>query len=316
MGKKKGVDASAVSGRREGKKGRYKKPFIPDAADYVFIRGLEEEGLRVENMASDGNCMFRSLGHQLFSDPNQHLPIRKRIMDYIEERKEHFSLFIEDDETFEEYVERMRAFGEWGDHTELFAAAQCFQVDIIIHQADTPKYKITAEQGAKKVIHLSFHGECHYNSVVPMSGPVPSAVESPQRDDPSAAISEDTIDLVARSVPWVNESCIRQALVSCQSDVDAAIDLLCAGVGDLSLPATIDASPADSEATPVAIVKKNHKNTAGWAGKKEKVQRRADALLSKKERRKLERERQHPSPAAEASANALIPPLTMQVISI
>lgn len=56
----------------------------------------------------DGNCMFRSICDQLYSDSSRHMEVREKIMDYIEDEKAHFSLFIEDDETFEDYVNRMR----------------------------------------------------------------------------------------------------------------------------------------------------------------------------------------------------------------
>jgi len=131
-----------------------------------FSRSLLEAGFFVRRMDSDGNCMFRSIADQLVGDNQKHDQYRQEIINYIESHKDHFSFFIEDSENFEEYVQRMRQDGEWGDQPELCAAAQCLNVNIFVHQVDSPTYVIRSESatGARD-IHLSYHGGCHYNSV-------------------------------------------------------------------------------------------------------------------------------------------------------
>ena len=57
-----------------------------------------------------------------------------------------------------------RTSGEWGGNPELYAASQCLGVNIYVHQVHTPTYIISSEK-ATKDIHISYHGECHYNSV-------------------------------------------------------------------------------------------------------------------------------------------------------
>src|SRR3546814_19224614 len=85
-------------------------------------------------------------------------------MDYIEQNHDHFSLFMEDDEDFDSYLSRMRRDKEWGGHPELYAASQVLQVDIVVHQYNTPRFVLQCESPTKR-IHLSYHGEFHYNSV-------------------------------------------------------------------------------------------------------------------------------------------------------
>ena len=78
------------------------------AEEIQFARELLEEGYVIEYIDMDGNCLFRSICDQLYNDTSRHMEIREKIVDYIEEQKDHFSLFIEDDESFEDYTSRMR----------------------------------------------------------------------------------------------------------------------------------------------------------------------------------------------------------------
>ena len=83
-------------------------------------------------MDSDGNCMFRTwalfacsknyqifaeidsdcyrnrIADQLTGNPSDHMQYRDTILEYIERNEDHFKLFIEDDEPFEDYLERMK----------------------------------------------------------------------------------------------------------------------------------------------------------------------------------------------------------------
>ena len=74
----------------------------------IFLLELNKFGLGVKYIDGDGNCLFRSLADQLFGDTNKHMDIRNIIMNYMISEKDHFSLFIEDDEPFDDYIERMK----------------------------------------------------------------------------------------------------------------------------------------------------------------------------------------------------------------
>ena len=90
-------------------------------------------------------------------------------MSYIESNAEHFKLFMEDGESIEQYITRMRSCNEWGGNQELYAASQCFDRNIVIHQVNRPDYIIeanTVKSNSTNTINLSYHGLCHYNSVI------------------------------------------------------------------------------------------------------------------------------------------------------
>jgi hypothetical protein len=86
---------------------------------------IEEDGLMIEEMYSDGNCLFRSLSDQLFGDHgNGHDQVRSDVCDFIESNEEEFKLFLvfDDDEgtssedaaDFQSYIADMREDATWG----------------------------------------------------------------------------------------------------------------------------------------------------------------------------------------------------------
>jgi len=67
------------------------------------------------------------------SDTEDHRKLRSVIMDKIEEEKDFFSLFTEDDEPFEDYMRRMRNDG-WGGNVEMQACSVLFKCNIRVYQ--------------------------------------------------------------------------------------------------------------------------------------------------------------------------------------
>jgi hypothetical protein len=220
---------------------------------------LSQSGLTVHIMDGDGNCLFRSIADQVAGDAELHMVIRSRIMRYIKANGDHFRLFMEDDEDFDAYIERMEQSEEWGGHQELYAASQCLNVNITVYQLNAPVYVLEAAAGKPKTnttppkeIRLSYHGDCHYNSVrkldtyvdasVPPTEPngkhtaaIEATAKSTSAVKSSLYIPDDDISTVLQSVPWLDRALVMQALELKMGDVDAAIEHLCADVEAVSL---------------------------------------------------------------------------------
>lgn len=165
--------------RLEKKRIKKSKHFV--AKDYQSLEEkkfandlFEEGGYVIEYIDADGNCLFRSISDQLYQTQDRHSEIRQQVMDFIEQNSEHFELFIEDDESFVDYLNRMRRNGEWGGHQELYAASQVLNINIHVHQLDAPQFLLPASGRGKnptiRDIHLSYHGEYHYNSLKQIPG--------------------------------------------------------------------------------------------------------------------------------------------------
>lgn len=203
--------------------------------DIAILNLLASYNLEVKKMASDGNCMFRSISDQLFGDQgDHHIDIRHEVMDYFNKNKDYFSNFIEDDEPFDTYINRMKMDGEWGGNCELYAASQFYRVNIFIHQFSPPRYIIQCEK-ATKDIHLSYHGECHYNSVRSKSDPCrygesPLAIDSSIFD--SDEVNNDKINNkiteIKRICSWMNieDKFISIALKTCNYNINDTIEFL------------------------------------------------------------------------------------------
>lgn len=48
-----------------------------------YKRALREHGLHVRPVQGDGNCMFRSVAHQVYGDDSHHMLVRQMCMDYM-----------------------------------------------------------------------------------------------------------------------------------------------------------------------------------------------------------------------------------------
>lgn len=216
---------------KSGKNGKWKKGKSNHSYDTREEKELAcilaETGLIIHHMEGDGNCMFRSIADQITGDCDHHLIFREKIMKYIAEHADHFSLFMEDDEKFDVYVERMSECNEWGGHQELYAASQCLNTNITVYQLDNPTYVIQAGENTSKTknIKLSYHGDCHYNSV--RADPSHVSTTAPPAQDTSF-VFDDNLALAQSAVPWMDRDKVVQVLQQCKGDVDAAIELLCA----------------------------------------------------------------------------------------
>jgi len=254
-----------VGGKNKGKKknkgGRNKSNSVVE--DIELARLLADDGYIIRSMAADGNCLFRSIADQLHDNPSEHVEYRKRIMRYIKQNKEHFQFFIEDDESFEDYVSRLQNNNEWGGNLELYAASQCLNISIVIHQLDAPNYVIQAadvQRNGHREIHLSYHGECHYNSVHAIGEDAYSSSSTKgnkkvasnkgntvqqQRKRLDDNITGDTYDAttvaaVQQAVSGASEAYVRTALQLSKGSTEDAIEWLCANIYAADIDVDVD----------------------------------------------------------------------------
>ena len=169
--------------------GKGRKAKQSTSLDYLvtdsFSQTLHDQnGLVIHRVLGDGNCLFRSIAHQLFGSDTEYMEVRADIISYMKARRDHFGLFIEDDEPFDDYITRMSDNGEWGGNQEIFAASQCFCINICIYQEDHPMWLTMSEVTTERRIHISYHGECHYNSLESAS-----AMQAPLPPLPSSGSS-------------------------------------------------------------------------------------------------------------------------------
>jgi OTU domain-containing protein 6 len=160
---------------------------------------LGKDGMRVKEIASDGNCLFRAIADQLehrgtcgLQLPRPaHVMLRRMAADYIRTHPDEFLPFLTDAEgnpmdrpQLEKYCTSMSSEEKalWGGHTEIAALAAALNRRIVVHSARAVPLQVGAApaDASRPPLHVSFHrhylglGE-HYNSVV--SAP-PAAIEA------------------------------------------------------------------------------------------------------------------------------------------
>ncbi len=81
---------------------------------------MEKLGLKFKVVKGDGNCLFRSFSDQVEGSENNHAFYRQSSIEYMTANEEHFKNFMEDDEKFEDYINKMKKDGEWGGNLEIY----------------------------------------------------------------------------------------------------------------------------------------------------------------------------------------------------
>uniref|UniRef100_A0AAV1UCS7 OTU domain-containing protein n=1 Tax=Peronospora matthiolae TaxID=2874970 RepID=A0AAV1UCS7_9STRA len=161
--------------RRKQNKTKKSSHVVNDEALELMRKQLNSIGCKLHEVEADGNCLFRALADQIFGDQTQHQQARDEIVEYMEHQREDFEPFMEDEEKFEKYCERMRSDGTWGGNQELYAAARLFQVYVVVHQ-DQPSARIMVIECDRlkptRFVHVAYHGEDHYDSVRRITDPV------------------------------------------------------------------------------------------------------------------------------------------------
>lgn len=143
--------------------------------------------MRIQEVAADGHCLYRSVGEQLLSarpdlqrwqrgPEHVHEEVRALCAKSLRCRSEDYGPFAElkDGEDFEGYCSRVQHSADWGGHLELRALADELGVRIMVHRADEAEPLIMgATEGVPLQVAYHRHyytlGE-HYNSVVPAGG--------------------------------------------------------------------------------------------------------------------------------------------------
>jgi OTU domain-containing protein 5 len=147
-------------------------------------KNIEKLNFFIKQMGRDGNCMFRSVSDQIYGNEEYHNVVREKCMDYLLIEREFFSQFVEGgDKEFDNYINMKRKSGVWGDDVELQAISELYNRPIEIYSGSNKPLK-TFHENIKdfnlkdnsnkenkniKVspIRISYHGNEHYNSVVP-----------------------------------------------------------------------------------------------------------------------------------------------------
>ncbi|CAG9326059.1 unnamed protein product [Blepharisma stoltei] len=146
-----------------------------------FMRILRERDFLIVPVEGDGNCLFRSVSHQLYGTTEHHGLVRQAALNYLSIEREYFSQFIVGgDAGFDEYVSHQSQNGAWGDDIEIEAMSELYDRSIEIYAyANQPMRTFHESYGEGTPIRLAYHGRSHYNSIIGKDGHEPLLTSRP-----------------------------------------------------------------------------------------------------------------------------------------
>jgi len=137
----------------------------------LLTNRLNQYNLQPLDVGGQGDCFFRSVSHQLHSNPNCHLHIRALAIQYLQEHPERF---IESniERSWQQYLNNMSQQGTWADHIIIQAVADALHLRINIIETSHGFTETTVVEGTHfdnhplRNIYIGHLGELHYVSTV------------------------------------------------------------------------------------------------------------------------------------------------------
>ncbi|XP_017010307.2 deubiquitinase OTUD6B [Drosophila takahashii] len=146
---------------------------------------LSQRQLSLHNIASDGDCLYQSIRHQLLvnSLPGHSVQeLREETANYVRAHKDSLICYMVHPETgdllndqqFEKYCQDIAKTHAWGGHIELKAISSLLRVPIEVVQAEGAPTLLGQEEFGGSPLVICYHRHiyqlgAHYNSTVPVA---------------------------------------------------------------------------------------------------------------------------------------------------
>ena len=141
-----------------------------ESSNFLLQYRLLRHGLKPLDVGGGGDYFFKSVSHQLYGNPSQHLAIRATGIQYLRENPERF---IESnlETSWLEYLKNMTMQGTWADDIIIQAVADAMNLMIHIVESNENFIEITVVEAANVIqnprsIFIGHIGEMHYISTV------------------------------------------------------------------------------------------------------------------------------------------------------
>ncbi|KYN99694.1 putative OTU-like cysteine protease [Plasmodium gaboni] len=170
MSKKKRANQQKRKKKTEKKKNNYNNiESERGGITYSLINDYHDTNFKknfyIKSIRTDGNCLFRAVSDQLYNHEENYKEIRKKVVEHLLKNEELYKNFIEYDESYKSYIERISLDGTWGGQLELQAVGEIYKVNILIYQENGCILEIKNHSDDNKCIQLHYASSEHYNSV-------------------------------------------------------------------------------------------------------------------------------------------------------
>ena len=138
----------------------------------VLTTRLARIGREPVNIVGDGNCLFRSVSHQLYRTESRHAQIRALAIQHLINCPEHF-IESNTEQSWSHYLQNMSRLGSWADHIIIQAVANANNLRIHITESaqnftETTVVTSIYAQGNVRHIYIGHLDELHYVSTTPV----------------------------------------------------------------------------------------------------------------------------------------------------
>ena len=139
---------------------------LPDELEFHHFL-LESKGYYINPMERDGNCLFRAVADQIYNDPNLYPTIRNWCANFMQEEKNFYQGFIDDDMNFSAYISQLRQDGSWGGNFEIMAISEIYKCRVEVYEfSEEPRVVNNWDfQGSNNPPIRIFYRNNHYASV-------------------------------------------------------------------------------------------------------------------------------------------------------
>ncbi|CAK9798887.1 Putative bifunctional UDP-N-acetylglucosamine transferase and deubiquitinase ALG13 [Anthophora quadrimaculata] len=124
---------------------------------------LQNEGYFRKHAPRDPTCLFRAVSEQIYMTQHYHIRVRKECVEFMKKMKH---LFIENMTIpFDDYIEQMACFTEWGSMNEIQAMSLLYQREFVIFNGHKQISRIVTNNGFKDIIYLCHTPQKQYESI-------------------------------------------------------------------------------------------------------------------------------------------------------
>ncbi|XP_012169359.1 uncharacterized protein LOC100649818 [Bombus terrestris] len=124
---------------------------------------LQNEGYFRKHAPRDPTCLFRAVSEQVYLTQHYHIRVRKECVEFMRKTKHLFSEGISI--PFEDYLEQMICFTEWGGMTEIQAMSLLYKREFIIFSSQKQANHNVTNNGFKDIIYLCHTPQKQYESI-------------------------------------------------------------------------------------------------------------------------------------------------------
>lgn len=164
----------------------------------TYLASMERQ---IVPMLADGNCMFRSMAHQLVGDAEQHHKLRDATIVFVSQNENLLRGYLPDGQpSIQHHLNQMCKHGCWGTQLELKALASMLQItDSLVpgeyrwtyFQPCACDHKFVPDwltcRDLPEWIEISYSKACHYDSIQSTSS---------SHSPPALSSAENTCDVI------------------------------------------------------------------------------------------------------------------------